>query len=141
MPERVVVTKGPAATRKAPQDRAPKKPTGPAANPLAIDLGEDDDGPVEIPVHFLRDDAKWYTAHPIKGTVALALGEQMQNADRKDLPAMKQFLIDFMRLMFTAEDVADITARLDDPADRLDLPHIQKLVFRLVERTGGVPTT
>ena len=139
MPAQTVVTKRPRTA--APQDRKAPAPKGPAANPRAIDLADEDDGPIEIPVHFLRDDKQWYTAHPIKGTVAIALGEQMEQVDREDLAAMRAMLMEFLGLMFPAEVVAELSARLDDPQDRFDLPHIQRLVKRLSEKSTGLPTT
>ena len=143
MPQ-TVITKKPAAKKpapKAPADRKPKaeKPTNP--NPNAIDLGLDDAGPQDIPVHFLRDDEVWYDAHLPKGTLALALGQEMQEVDTDDLDAMRTMIDRFIRLLFSAETVEAISARLDDPDDRLDLVHIKMLINRIAARSGGLPTT
>ena len=127
-------------TKKAPRDRKPKA-TSPQANPLAIDLGEEDHGPQEIPVRFLRDDTKWYNAHLPKGTLALALGREMQEVDQEDLDAMRTMLDRFIRLMFNGDDAEAIGARLDDPDDRLDLVHVRVLINRIAERATSLPTT
>lgn len=129
--------------KKSPQDRKPKAAPKPA--PLTpengIDLGLDDTGPQTFPVHFLRDDEVWYDAHLPKGTLALALGQEMRNVDMQDIDAMRPLVDRFVRLLFNQEDVDAIAARLDDPDDRLDLVHIRMLINKIAERTGGLPTT
>lgn len=129
--------------KKSPQDRKPKAAPKPA--PLTpengIDLGVDDTGPQTFPVHFLRDDEVWYDAHLPKGTLALALGEEMKQIDMTDISAMREAVDKFIRLLFASEDVEAIGKRLDDPDDRLDLVHLRMLINKIAERTGGLPTT
>lgn len=147
MPQNVVIKKSPAAGAKkpaAPADRKPKaapKPKSTNPNPNAIDLGLDDEGPQDIPVRFLRDDEVWYNAHLPKGTLALALGQEMQEVDQTDLDEMRRMIDKFTRLLFNGEDQAAIMLRLDDPDDRLDLMHIKVLIQRIAQRTAGLPTT
>lgn len=135
MPAQQIVTK------KAPADRKPKSAKPAHSNPLAIDLGEEDAGPQEFPVRFLKDDDVWYDAHLPKGTLALALGEEINGVDTSDLVGMREMIEKFIRLLFKSADVEAIKARLDDPDDRLDLVHIKVLVNRISQRTGGLPTT
>lgn len=136
MAQTVVVKK----SGSKPQDRKPKaeKP-----RPLSdgIDLGDEDTGPVEFPVHFLKDDEETYQAHLPKGTLALALGEQMNGVDTEDLSAMREMVDRFIRLLFFSDTVDRLTERLDDPDDRLDLVHFQRLIQRIAERSADLPTT
>lgn len=139
-------TKKPAAKRApaAPRDRQPKavkpKPVD-HPNPNAIDLSDEDAGPQEIPVKFLKDDDIWYNAHMPKGTLALALGQEMQEMDQSDMDQMKALVSRFVRLLFSQADYDAIMARLDSEDDRLDLVHIKVLINRISARTGGLPTT
>lgn len=126
---------------KAPQDRKPKaSPATASAASNAIDLGDEDEGPQPIPVRFLRDDEVWYDARLPKGTMALALGDEMKGIDMDDPASMREAVNRFTRLLFSKADYDAITARLDDPDDRLDLVHLRRLVNRIAERGAGLPT-
>lgn len=131
-----VVTK-----KKAPQDRKPKASPATAIPANAIDLGEEDEGPQTFPVHFLRDDEVWYDARLPKGTMALALGEEMKSVDMESPAAMREAVEKFTRLLFSRADADAIFARLDDPDDRLDLVHLRRLVNKIAEKGAGLPTT
>lgn len=124
-----------------PADRKPKAAPATAAPVGAIDLSDEDEGPQNIPVKFLRDDERWYDAHLPKGTMALALGEEMKGVDMDDPEQMREMVDRFTRLLFNTADADAIFARLDDPNDRLDLVHLRRLVNRIAERGAGLPTT
>jgi hypothetical protein len=126
---------------RAPSDHKTKKPKGIAANPNAIDLGEEDDGQTEYPTRFLRDDKVWYSAHLPKGIVALRLGQEMEAMNTENPEEMLAKIMEFVATMFTPEDAATIEARIMDPADRLDFRHVMSLVRRLSEKATGLPTT
>lgn len=139
MAGQTIITKPP----KAPADHKPKaeKPKKPKVDPFVIDMGEEDEGPKEYDVHFLRDDEQWYKAHMPKGTMALALGQEMQGIDTEDLDAMRAIIERFLRLLFNEADYLAVLARLDDPDDRLDIVHVRTLVKRVSERVSNLPTT
>lgn len=129
---RVVTTK-----RKAPQDRQAKAAPKSAANAPIIDIEADDN---DIPVRLVGHD---YIAHKPKAMLAIRLGERVnaQSLDMNDLPALVETMNEFMRLIFGTETGAAIMARLEDPDDKIDLPHLQRLVNRIVEVTTGRPPT
>ncbi|QGJ92698.1 tail assembly chaperone [Microbacterium phage Megan] len=133
-PARRVVT----TRKKAPQDRQAPKPTKAqaAATPI-IDIDSDD---TDIPVRLVGID---YVAHRPKAMLAIRLGERVnaQSLDMNDLPALIDTMGEFMRLIFGTDTAAAIMARLEDPDDRIDLAHIQRLVNRMVEVTTGRPPT
>jgi len=136
-PARRVVT----TRKKAPQDRQAKKPTAAEAQAQAaapiIDIEADSN---DIPVRLVGQD---YIAHRPKAMLAIRLGERVNAAslDMNDLPALVETMNEFMRLIFGTETGALIMARLEDPDDKIDLPHLQQLVNRMVEVTTGRPPT
>lgn len=140
MAGQTIITKPPKGA--APQDHKVKapKPKKPTVDPFVIDMGEEDTGPQEYDVHFLKDDEQWYKAHVPKGTMALALGQEMQGIDTEDLDAMREIIEKFLRLLFGKDDYEAVLARLDDPDDRLDIIHVRTLVKRVSEKVSNLPT-
>lgn len=138
MPAQTVITKRKPAK---PQDHQPKATPKPTVDPNVIDLGLEDEGPQEFPVHFLRDDEQWYNAHLPKGTLALKLGAEMKSVNMEDMDEMRARVDDFIRLLFSSADVEAIKERLDDPDDRLDLIHMRALINKISEKITGLPTT
>jgi hypothetical protein len=129
-------------TRKPAQDRQAKAPTkaqaaATAAAARVIDI-EDDEEPITVNLV-----GKQYIAHKPKSMLAIRLGERINVADfsTDNLGAVREAMGEFCVLMFGTETASDIMARLEDPDDRLDLPHIQRLVNRMVEVTTGRPPT
>jgi hypothetical protein len=124
-------------TRKAPQDRQAKAAPATAAPSRVIDI-EDETEPITVNLI-----GQQYTARPPKSMLAIRLGERInsQPIDMDNLGALRDTMSEFMVLMFGTATAEDIMARLEDPDDRLDLPHLQKLVNRIVEVTTGRPPT
>lgn len=81
-----------------------------------------------------------YTVRPIKMSMGLTLAGKFQNASKDGLAAQKA-VTDLVKLMFGPTDAKKVSARLTDPADDLDYPHIVTLMEALVEKTTGNPTT
>jgi hypothetical protein len=123
---------------RAPSDHKTKKPKGIAANPNAIDLGEEDDGQTEYPTRFLRDDKVWYSP---RASWPCGSGREMEAMNTENPEEMLAKIMEFVATMFTPEDAATIEARIMDPADRLDFRHVMSLVRRLSEKATGLPTT
>jgi hypothetical protein len=123
-----------ASPAASPAPSAPRTaPPGPA--PI-IDIDAEEDG---IPVRLVGVD---YIAHRPKSMLAIRLGEQINQKDvTKDLDALVETMREFVRLMFGSEVADGIMARLEDPDDQLDLPHIQRLVNAMVTVVTGRPPT
>jgi hypothetical protein len=121
--------------KKSPQDRKPPAARPPGPTPI-IDIEAEDD---DIPVRLVGID---YIAHRPKSMLAIRLGEQINGQDiTSDMGALVETMREFVRLMF-GSDVADsIMLRLEDADDKLDLPHIQRLVNRMVEVVTNRPPT
>lgn len=125
-------------TRKAPQDRQAKAAPATAAPTSRIIDIEDEEEPITVNLI-----GQQYIAHRPKSMLAIRLGERINSAkiDMENMGALADSMKEFMVLMFGTATADDIMARLEDPDDRLDLPHIQRLVNRMVEVTTGRPPT
>lgn len=121
--------------RKGAQTRKPAV-VAPAAQPRVIDI-EDESEPITVNLI-----GQQYIAHRPKSMLAIRLGERINQTDLgSDLTALAESMREFVVLMFGTATAEQIMARLEDPDDRLDLPHIQRLVNRMVEVVTGRPPT
>ena len=97
-----------------------------------------------------------YTIHPPKSSFSLKLAQFVpafegltEKAMRKDskkalaaLTSMNSLLEDWIHATFSKADAKKVLARLDDPADALDIDHIFELLKGVMEHTNGArPTT
>lgn len=122
-----VVTKKTAARKAPPAKPAPVTPI--------IDI-EDEEKP--IPVRLIGVD---YTAHRPKSMLAVRLGQQVQAADPTDPEAVVGHVRSFLALVFGSDETDAIMARLEDPDDRLDVPHLLTFIERMTEVVSGRPPT
>lgn len=86
---------------------------------------------------------KKYNIKPPKASFAIRMAKKSKQFD--DDPAlMMETLEGWMRQAFSVKksDYDAVLARLEDPDDELDVPHIAKLMEAVTERQmGGNPTT
>jgi hypothetical protein len=88
-----------------------------------------------IPVNFVGID---YEAKRPKAIMAIRLGERISNAG-EDVEEVIQDLTNFAELVFGEEIGKEVMARMEDPNDDLDLPHLIQLVTALAEAATDLP--
>lgn len=126
---------------KRPTDRQEKATTvaapAPAPTSRIIDI-EDESEPITVNLI-----GQQYIAYRPKSMLAIRLGERINASplDTTNLSMLVEAMKEFMVLMFGTVNADLIMERLEDPDDRLDLPHLQRLVNRMVEVTTGRPPT
>lgn len=81
-----------------------------------------------------------YLVTPPKTTVAIALAERVQAAGQ-DIKVVREETDLWVNLAFGAKQGKKVIARLDDPEDDLDIPHIMDLMQKLAEAGTENPTT
>lgn len=116
-------------TTKKPADYKAKAPT---KAPI-IDI-QDESEPISVALV-----GKTYVAHMPKSMLAIRLGERISGLDTEDVDAIIDSLSEFMRLIFDAADASAILDRLTEPDDRLDIPHLLRLVDRMTEVVANRP--
>lgn len=86
-----------------------------------------------------------YLVKPPKGSTAINMAKQAAEAEKDDSASssVKSFELieDWINRAFGKNQAKKIHARLNDPDDELDIPHIMQLVNKLSEITTGNPTT
>jgi hypothetical protein len=63
----------------------------------------------------------------------------LQNAENELMAAKAAF--EWLDKGMSEEDIAHMEARLKDPEDDFDIPHLEEIVTGLVEAVGARPTT
>jgi hypothetical protein len=91
---------------------------------------------VVIPIALV---GKPYSLTPPKATLAIKLAIDAQKAG-DDPKAMWDALIEWVDMGFSATERDAITARLNDPRDELDIPHLNELMEKVLELQTGNPT-
>ena len=81
-----------------------------------------------------------YTVRPIKGSLGISLSQKFQG-DNSDMVKFDKSIKDLLRIIFGPEQAKEVSKRLNDSEDLLDLPHIFELLNKLVEKASGNPTT
>lgn len=83
-----------------------------------------------------------YSVSPPKAALALKLSVHSKQAmDSKDPEQMDRAMQEWIATAFDPETAEKVRARLDDPRDALDMPHIGQLMRAVMEATTGNPTT
>jgi hypothetical protein len=80
-----------------------------------------------------------YDLIPPKAAFSLRIAQRAQEAD-KDVTILMEVLTSWMVAAFGDKQAAKIMARLDDPDDQLDFPHLLTLLQKVVE-LGVNPTS
>lgn len=82
---------------------------------------------------------KTYLAHPPKTTLAMKLANGMDGSSDPEfiLGRVEEYLV----MTFGPKEGKKIRARLDDPDDQLDIPHIMTLMEKITEVSSGTPTS
>lgn len=81
-----------------------------------------------------------YKVRPIKGSLGMSLGQQMQSTG-SDVGKLQKSMSRLVLMIFGPSDAKKVEARLNDPEDALDYPHILELMNALIEKSTGNPTT
>lgn len=95
---------------------------------------EERKAPKPVPVTLVGVD---YQITPPKAGMAIAAARFRNSTEEKDLAKMTDSFFDWIEQAFGKQTDA-VFARLEDPNDPLDLPHLQKLQQALMER-GAAP--
>ena len=80
-----------------------------------------------------------YTARPPKASLAISLLGDVKSAN-SDPEKLLDVLSAWLEMTFGTEVKDEINARLVDPGDRLDIPHVAELMRALTEQVTGNPT-
>jgi type IV pilus biogenesis protein CpaD/CtpE len=80
-----------------------------------------------------------YTARPPKAALALSLLGDVKGANN-DPEKLLNILSSWLEMTFGTEVKDEINARLADPGDQLDIPHVAELMHALMEQVTGNPT-
>jgi hypothetical protein len=120
----------PAAAKHAPEKS--NSTVVPIRPSLLIEAAERKSIPVElVGIH--------YDLIPPKAAFSLRIAQRAQDAD-KDVSQLLNILGSWMTAAFGEKQSARIMARLDDPDDLLDFPHLLQLLQKVVE-LGVNPTS
>ena len=81
-----------------------------------------------------------YTLTPPKAALAMKAAIRAKTAG-DDPTLLMESIMEWVRSALGDDGAADVTARLDDPADRLDIEHLTALMGKVQEATTGNPPT
>lgn len=83
---------------------------------------------------------KEYLANPPKAALAVSLLHQVKAANN-DPDELMKVMHAWLEMTFGTDTADAIMARLQDPNDQIDIPHIAQLMRLLMEKVTGNPTT
>lgn len=104
------------------------------ANGIVIDEGQTEN----IPVRLLEVD---YTITPPKVSKFLRMAAQAELEEGTSAAANIEQIEDWVLKAFGEDDGNDVLDRIDDDNDKLDYPHIQKLIQQTMAYATRNPTT
>lgn len=81
-----------------------------------------------------------YKVRPPKASVAVFLSQALKDAG-EDAEKLLDGLSKWNLVLFGKETGPKVTARLNDPADDLDIPDVVELISAVMETSGENPTT
>ena len=84
---------------------------------------------------------KEYLVKPPKATLGLAIAEAGNNTATGGVTNMLDRVNDWIIAAFGEKNGKAVIARLNNPKDDLDLPHVMELMRQLTEEVTGDPTT
>lgn len=106
-----------------------------SAKKFDIDIPAEPLGAVEVRLVGVE-----YLAKTPKAALALSLLRDVQGATN-DPVALLEVISSWLEMAFGTEVRDSILARLNDPGDALDIPHITRLMQALTEKATATPTT
>lgn len=123
--------------RKTPQDRKPRATT--VKVQPKFDIEADDEDEQLIPIRLVGE---MYDVIAPKASLALRMGLQA-GLSEMTLEDAQEAINGIYRWIDKAfgERAQEIHARLDDPDDKLDIKHINRLMVALAEKASSNPTT
>ena len=81
-----------------------------------------------------------YKVRPPKASVAVFLSQALKDAG-EDAEKLLEGLSKWNLVLFGKKVGPEVTARLNDPADDLDIPDVVELISAVMEASGENPTT
>lgn len=81
-----------------------------------------------------------YKVRPPKTAVAIFLSQALKDAG-EDAEKLIDGLSKWCRVLFGKETGAEVTTRLKNPADDLDIPDLTELISAVMEEAGENPPT
>lgn len=82
-----------------------------------------------------------YMISPPKSSLAIKLAVQAKTVGKDDPEKILDVLDEWLVKAFGKAGLKKVKARLDDPEDLLDTPHLMQLMEAVVEATTGDPTS